>query len=125
MGVKVLSAAQIAEEQRVAFLALAAIGNVEDREPLVFGRADGVEALRVRLVLVNQLVVRLRRADLVVIDLVILVLRRQLLARLGSRIAAVEEAVVLPGDAGDLHPLQFVRQRLPARDVHHVEVVPV
>ena len=49
---------QIADEQRVAVLAFAALGDRQDREPLVVGRLDRVEALRVRRILVDERVVR-------------------------------------------------------------------
>ena len=116
---------QVAVVHRVAILALAALGDVQDREPFVFGRGHGVEALRVAHVLERELVGRLRRADAVVVHLVVIVRRRQLLAPGRLAVAAVEEPVVLPGDVGDLDPFQFVGQRLPARDVHDVAVVPV
>ena len=66
----------------VALLAGAAVRHVEHRKPLVFGRAERVEPLRVLRIAEHQLVRRLRRAEPMVIDLVILVDRRQLLALL-------------------------------------------
>ena len=87
---------QISDEHRVALLPLAAVGHGEDREPFVFGRLDAVEPLRVGGVLVHQDVGRLRGADLVEIDLVVLVGRREFFA-LGRRgVAAVEEAAARP-----------------------------
>jgi hypothetical protein len=112
-------------EERVALLARAAVGNVHHDEALVVGRGDDVEALRVRGVLEDQLVLRLRRADLVEVDLVVLVLRGQLLALLGRVVAAVVEAAAGPGEAGDLDPVQLVGQLLARRHLHHVAVAPV
>ena len=84
-----------------------------------------VEALRVGRVLEHQLVGRLRRADPVEVDLVVLVRRRQLVALLGRRVAAVEEAVAAPRRARHLDPLELVGQRLLRGDLHHAVFLPV
>ena len=77
-------------------------------------------------VLVDLPVLRLRRADLVEVDAVVFVDRGLLgLALAGLGIAAVVEAVLLPGDAGDLDPVERVGQRLLRRQLHHLVLLPV
>ena len=106
---------QIHHDDGVALLARAAVGDVENGEALVFGRLERVEPLRVLGVLVDELVLRLRRADAMVKDLVVLVDRRELLALLRLRVAAVVEAVAAPRDTRHLDPLDLVGERLARR----------
>ena len=82
---------QIAEEERVPVFAFAALGNVKNREALIFSHADVLKALRVLFVFVNQLIFGLRRAELVIVDGLKLVFAVKLSAFLRLRIAAVEE----------------------------------
>ena len=69
---------------------------LEKGEALVFRYADVVETLRISFVLIDQFVRRLRRADLVIIDFMILVFGREFRAFGGSIVAAVIETVALP-----------------------------
>src|SRR6185295_6669781 len=84
-----------------------------------------METLRILLVLVNQKVVRLRRADLVEIDGMKFVFAAELLALRRLWITAVVEAVALPRHTRRLHPLDFVRKLVTRADFHDVERDPV
>ena len=55
-----------------------------------------MEALRIHLVFVNQHICRLRRANLVVVNLVIFVFARELVALLRRGIATVVKTLVVP-----------------------------
>ncbi len=77
--------------------------------------------------IVDQHVGRLRRAEVMVEELVVEVQRLELGARLGLLVAAIEKALVVlgPGGAGELGPLQFVGQLPAARDFQDVPGQPV
>src|SRR5262249_45913436 len=115
----------IAVEDRVALLALPAIRDDENREPLVFGRPHVIETLRMRGVLINRLVLGLSRPDLGTVDLMVLVFGRKLVPfpRLG--VTAVIKTVALPSQARSLHPFHRVGQDVARRDFHHVVFLPV
>src|SRR5262245_22542042 len=78
-----------------------------------------------RRVLIGHLVFGLRRPDLVIVDLMVLVYGRKLAALRRLWAAAVIETVALPRKARNLHPLQGVGQDLARRDLHHVIFLPV
>ena len=67
----------------------------------------------------------MRRTNLVIEDLVILVLGRELLAFFRRGITAVIEPIALPGNAGDFHPFQMIGLPLLGVNIHHVNVGPV
>src|SRR5262249_10021468 len=71
---------QVAEINGVAALALALIGDFQDRETLVVSGVYVFEAVGIFLVLVNEFVGGLRRAENVVIDALGVVFRRELVA---------------------------------------------
>ena len=77
-------------------------------------------------VLVNELIFGLRRVELMIIDSLKFILRVQLFALLRLRITTVEKPFIAePRTAAVLDPLQMIAQRLLARDIQDVEVVPV
>src|ERR1044072_9445521 len=84
-----------------------------------------MKTLRVLLVFVDQYVGRLRRADLVEIDSMKFVFGGELFALRRLGIAAVAEAVALPGGSGRLHPHDFVSELLARADFHDAERDPV
>ena len=99
----------------------------KDEEPLAVLRGPGPEvAQRMLAVLVDEAVGRLRRAQLVVVDLLILVLRR-IDASVGSLISAVVESfgVGSPLGAGVLHPVDFVGGQLARFGILHADFDPV
>ncbi len=116
---------EIADMERIAILAFAAIRDGEDGEPFIFGRLQRMKPLRVRHVLVHEPILRLWRADPMEEDLVVLVDRRLLLPRRRRRIPAVEEAIAVPRDARHLDPLERVVERRLAGQVHDLELLPV
>ncbi len=77
--------------------------------------------------LVDQAVGGLRRADAVVVELLVVVRLLHLLARFGLVVAAVEEAlaVVGPGGARELDPLQPVGEVAAGRHLAHLPLLPV
>ncbi len=84
----------------------------------------------VRLVrpLVDELVGGLVGAEPVVVDLLVTVDRQERVAAgSGLRVAAVEEpcAIVRPGGAGELDPLQVIGTVAPRRDIAHAEFLPI
>jgi len=76
---------------------------------------------------VDEEVVRLRRAQGVVVELVEVVGLGELLGLGGGVVAAVEEpfAVLGPGDAGELDPLDVVGEVLGGGDVADADLLPV
>ena len=99
----------------------------KDKEPLAVLRGPGPEvAQRVLAVLVDEAVGRLRRTERMVVDLLILVLRR-IDASVGRLIAAVVEAfgVGSPLGAGVLHPADFVGGQLARRGILDADLDPV
>src|SRR5208283_4317377 len=89
----------------VAALTLSAVGDAEDRESLVFCGAHEMEALGIGLVVVDELVLGLRSTDAMEIDSVKNVFGREFVARIGRRIAAIEETSAGPADVGGFDPL--------------------
>ena len=78
-----------------------------------------------RLVLINNLVLGLRRTQLVEVDGVELVLGGHLVARFRRRVTAVEESVLVPGKARHLDPFQRVGQHFARGDFHDVGFAPI
>ena len=76
---------------------------------------------------VDQLVLRLRRADAVIIEALAKVGRAEGLARLGRGEARIEKAfaAAVPGGLGKFHPLHRVVQRPAAVDVDQAQRAPV
>ncbi len=78
------------------------------------------------LVFVDELIFGLRSTQLVIINGLEFILRVQLSTLLGWRIAAVEKSFIAqPRAAAVLDPLQMIAERLLARDIQNVKVVPV
>src|SRR5262249_37867596 len=98
---------------------LTAIRDSEDREPLVLGRRYAVESLRMRGVLIYQLIRGLGRPDLVKVDLMVLVFGRKLVTFFRLGIAAVIKTLALPRDSRNLHPLQRIGQYVAGRALDH------
>ena len=111
--------------QGVALLAFAPVGDVEEGELLVFRGEHAMEALRVGRVFIHQDVCRLRGAYLVVKHLVVFVFGAEFFARFRLWVAAVVEAVALPGHAGHFGPFDFVVQVLAGVHIAHVHGAPV
>jgi len=76
-------------------------------------------------VLEDEAVLGLGVAQLVEVDLLVLVPGGELLARFGGVVATVVEAVAAPGRAGELDPLQVVRQLAAAGHAHDLQLAPV
>ena len=99
----------------------------DDEEPLAVLRGPGREvAQRMLAVLVDEAVGRLGLAQLVVVDLLELVLRR-VDTLLRGVVGAVIEALRIgrPGGAGELHPVDAVVGQLSRRGIHHTDFDPV
>ena len=77
--------------------------------------------------LVNQRVLRLRGADTMIKKLLKIIRALQRFARFRLLVTAVKKAlaVLRPGRAGELDPLQFVRQIRPRPHVAHLPLLPV
>src|SRR5262249_12781801 len=116
---------QVAEINGVAALALALIGDFQDRETLVVSGVYVFEAVGIFLVLVNEFVGGLRRAENVVIDALGVVFRRELVAGYRGFEGAIEKAVAGPGIAGELDPFQIVSDDFPCSDFNDVRFLPV
>jgi len=99
---------KVRKEECVAVLALAALRDIEDREPFVFRRLDDMETLRMRFVLVDAPIVCLRRAQAMVVDLVPFVAGRKIMPSLMRVIAAVKETIAKPGKVSHFQPLEVV-----------------
>ncbi len=115
-------ALQVADAHLVA---VSPLGAGDDQEAPVLGHAGAVVAQRMLGVLEHEAVLRLRVAQLVEVDLLVFVPGGELLARLGGVVAAVVEAVAAPGRAGELDPLQVVRQLAAAGHAHDLQLAPV
>ena len=75
---------------------------------------------------IDQLVSRLRGADLVIPDCLVLVERLEFLPRLHFGEARIEKALVAdPGNPGELGPLDLVLQDLTGDGVEHLDRAPV
>ena len=116
---------KIVEKQRVAVFTLAALRNCENRKTFVFCRVHCVEALRVRLVLVNQPVVCLRGAQAMVVDLVTVVARRKIVPVLGRVVSTVKEPIAKPGKATHLQPPQIIFEALSGFNFQNVTIQPI
>src|SRR6476659_1666506 len=66
---------QVHERDGVAILALPAFRNRKDAKTLILGNAHALKSLRICAVFINKSVLRLRGAELVIIDLLKFVLR--------------------------------------------------
>ncbi len=76
-------------------------------------------------VLIEQLVIRLGGANLVIVDLLNLILGRGLLTLLGGVIGAIIEAVTLPRGSGELGPHDMVVSQFARREVNDINLLPV
>ena len=105
--------------------AVGALGDAQEEEAAVLGDLGAVIAQRVRGVGEDQRVLFLGVAQLVVVDLLVLVLGLQLVARLGLVVAGVIKAVAAPRRPGELHPAQAVVQLAAVGDLQHADLPPV
>ena len=110
---------QVFDPQLVAI----SVADPSEDIPLIIGHGHLVEQQRLALVLQLDVVLALRCAQFVVLDLVELVLGR--LGILGCVIAAVEEAVAQPLCVGELGPDDVVIQLLSSVEVNDKDFVPV
>ncbi len=90
--------------------------NVDKHRRVGVGHARAVEV---------ESVIALRGAELVIVDLMVLVGVGELLAGLGARIRAVIEAVAVPFGTCELGPLYVVGEQFFGCSVHHVYLHPV
>jgi len=100
-------------------------GNAE--KPAILGHAAAEAPLLLILAFVHKHVCGLQRAPLVVVQLLEVVLRLQFALFIRGVVAAVEKAraVLRPGGAGELHPLDEVRQVVPGDHVADAPLGPV
>ena len=99
---------------------------VKKLKSLIVADADAVELTRMLVVFINQHVFGLRRADLVIVNLLKFILGRHLFAFGRRGIAVVVKAfVAFPGGAGKFHPLEMIAERLFRGDVQNVDIIPV
>ena len=110
-----------------AVLVVGALEHQDEQVAAVLGHDAVDDPFRQVLARVDQHVLRLRRADAVVIERVIGQRRLEHLVLRRLRIARVEEslAVLGPRDVGEAHPAHLVGQVLPGRDVAHLHGAPV
>ena len=96
-----------------------------EEEVLAIGYPGGVEVQRMCGILVNELVLRLRCAHAVVVNLMVFVGVGELLAFFGARVCAIVETVALPLGIGEFCPFDVVGEELLGLGVHHVDFGPV
>ena len=84
-----VGAREVAIEERVALLAFPAVGDRQDAVALILGDLQHMKTLRIGRVFICQHVLGLWRADLVVVDAMVLVLRGELFAFFRCGITAV------------------------------------
>ncbi len=99
--------------------------NVDKHRRVGVGHARAVEVERIGGVGEYESVIALRGAELVIVDLMVLVGVGELLAGLGARIRAVIEAVAVPFGTCELGPLYVVGEQFFGGSVHHVYLHPV
>jgi len=98
---------------------------VEDEVALVFGDAGAVVHIGVFVVAVDELIFRLVVADAVIVYRVVLVVSGELGAFGGLGVAAVVEAVALPGSAAEFDPFEAVGQLSLGSYFHDTDFLPV
>ena len=87
--------------------------------------SDEIEALRFLRILVEQHVLALWSAHLVVVNLLRGIDVRELLASFRTVVGTIVEAVSLPGSTGEFCPFYMVLRQLPGLHVDDVELLPV
>ena len=103
---------RIAPKHGVALFPLTAVLDIQNCEAFVFCGFHRVKPLRICFVRIDELILRLRCAHAVVVNLVIVILRRQLVALFRRVVPAVVKATALPGQIRDLDPMEDIVQHL-------------
>ena len=98
---------------------------VEIHDGLFLVHADIVETFWLGRILIEQHIVRLGRANLVIVYLLHLVDIRELLALLRGIVGTVVEAVAQPAGSRELRPFDMVAGQLSRLHVDDIELLPV
>ena len=98
---------------------------VQNEVFIIFGHPAIMVSIWVFPVFVDQFVFGLVIAQLVVIHRVELVVTGEFLALGGFGIAAVKEAIFVPGSTGEFHPFQHIFQLFFGGDVHYTDFLPI
>ena len=113
---------QVLDEEVVA---VACTAFKKEHHRLFLVGSDEIEAFRFLRILVEQHVLALWSAHLVVVNLLRGIDVRELLASFRTVVGTIVEAVSLPGSTGEFCPFYMVLCQLPGLHVDDVELLPV
>ena len=98
---------------------------IQEQDSLILIYTGSIKTLGMRRILINQLILRLRRTHLMIINLMILVYVRKFLSFHRGVISAVIEPVSLPGSPCKLRPFDVIIQQFTGFRIHHIDFTPI